>query len=355
MLPRHLRAGSKQEFSYAIDMWSLGCLLHEMLTSQTPFLQTPDLFTDFTASDFMPETNVETLFDYCQGDVTLPVDTLQDSGVSANGISLIQHLLKANPTERPSALRTLQHSWLAVVDLENTTEAESRPHQASRTPTAPSLFVTEDQCFNYFTRFIDIEKPKLRIFYTNEDLRKLAPVAKTMVEQLFVAGCKKEVAMQLSILVLYDLVLLIGLFSTLSSTRKVDLPLWASRHCLSQVRTGIKLQKWADLTIRIDDSSSMLFEEKGQRIETVQRTINEIATIYDLARPEGIRSIRFFNARQGKKNVNRKTCNTSLRGHDFSGLTRAGTVLQKSILDKFVFGEQMKKPLLVMTVTDGVV
>lgn len=97
----------------------------------------------------------------------------------------------------------------------------------------------------------------------------------------------------------------------------------------------------------------MVYEENGQRIKTVKRTINEIATIYDLARPQGIRSIKFFNAPQGKKNVNRKTCNTSLRGHNFGGLTRVGTVLQKSILDKFVFGEQMKKPLLIMTVTDG--
>lgn len=225
LLPKRLRVGSKQEFSYAIDMWSLGCLLHEMLTSRTPFLLLEDDgFTDMTALDFMPETDVEALFDYCQGDLIFPTENLQAAGVSVDGIILINKLLNANPTERPTAIRTLQHSWLAEVDLEYRTNTERDHNPAWGAIAAAGLSVTEDQCFNNFTRFVDRDKAELRIFYNDEALRQLAPIAKTMVERLFVLGCRKEIAMQLSILVLYDLVMLIGWFSTLSCTRKADVP-----------------------------------------------------------------------------------------------------------------------------------
>lgn len=191
-----------------------------MLTSQTPFLQIEDDgFTDMTASDFMPETNVEALYDYCQGDISFPVNALQARGVSLVGIGLINELLLANPTKRPTAIRTLQHAWLDGVDLECRTNSESGPNPAWGDIAAAQLSVTEDQCYKNFTRFIDSEKPELRIFYDDETLRKLAETAKAMVESLFALGCKREIAMPLSILVLYDLVMLIGLFFNPSSTR----------------------------------------------------------------------------------------------------------------------------------------
>lgn len=202
-----------------------------MLTSQTPFLQVDDDgFTDMTGVDFMPETNVEALYDFCQGDLIFPIENLQASGVSVDGIGLINRLLRANPTERPTAIRTLQHSWLADVDLGYRINAESGPNLAWGAVAAARLSVTEDQCFNNFTRFIQKEKVGLRVFYDDEALRKLAPMAKIMVEKLFVLGCKKEIAMQLSILVLYDMVMLIGSFFP-STTRKLAVSLggWGGR------------------------------------------------------------------------------------------------------------------------------
>lgn len=112
----------------------------------------------------------------------------------------------ANPTKRPTATRMLQHSWLADVDMEQWTDVESGPNPAFRDIANCWLSVTEDECFDNFTRFIDTEKVGLRVFYDDDALRKLVPIAKTMVEGLFILGCKKEIAMQLSILVLYDLV-----------------------------------------------------------------------------------------------------------------------------------------------------
>lgn len=77
--------------------------------------------------------------------------------------------------------------------------------------TTPTIKITEDECFTNFKRFLKREKSGLRVFYPgDEDLKKHAPAAKIMVEKLFGLGCKKEVALQLSVLVLYDMVMLIG-------------------------------------------------------------------------------------------------------------------------------------------------
>lgn len=80
--------------------------------------------------------------------------------------------------------------------------------------------VTVEECLKNFQKYIDQEKrgtdePKkiaLKVFYKDDkSLQDLAPAAKIMVEKLFAIGCGKEIALQLSVLILYDLVMLIGL------------------------------------------------------------------------------------------------------------------------------------------------
>lgn len=202
LLPRRFRPESR-EFSYAIDMWSLGCLLHEMLTSKTPFLQLEnDGDIDMSGVDFEPETDTELLYDYCQGDSIFPIDILQASRVSPNGIGLIKQLLQPNPAARPTAVGMLEHPWLVEADPDKRINSRS---------SSPTVHVTVDECFNNFAKFLEREKSGLRIFFDDMALKGLAPSAKAMVEGLFALGWKKEVAMQMSVLVLYDLVLLIGL------------------------------------------------------------------------------------------------------------------------------------------------
>lgn len=75
----------------------------------------------------------------------------------------------------------------------------------------PPPKITEDECFRNFQRFLSHEKPGLDVFYSNEDLKMLVPAAKKMILTLFDLGCGKEGALQLSILILYDMVMLIGL------------------------------------------------------------------------------------------------------------------------------------------------
>lgn len=97
----------------------------------------------------------------------------------------------------------------------------------------------------------------------------------------------------------------------------------------------------------------MVYDQKGARIKTLQKILNAIAEIYNLARDRGILTVRFLNATKGKKNVTVQTVKTVIKGHDYGGVTRIGTELKKKILDKFVLGIEMKKPLLVMVITDG--
>lgn len=72
--------------------------------------------------------------------------------------------------------------------------------------------VTEDDCFKDFRKYVTGEDRALNKFYKDdESLKAHTRRAKTMVEGLFELGCKKEIALQLSRLILYDLVMLIGL------------------------------------------------------------------------------------------------------------------------------------------------
>lgn len=59
---------STQRYTYALDMWSLGCLLHKLLTSDTPFLEkvttpiTEDALSGLSQSDFEAQTDMAFLY-----------------------------------------------------------------------------------------------------------------------------------------------------------------------------------------------------------------------------------------------------------------------------------------------------
>ena len=103
----------------------------------------------------------------------------------------------------------------------------------------------------------------------------------------------------------------------------------------------------------IDDSSSMISEENGERMESLAGFIDHITEIYSMANESGILAIRFMNRPGGRENWTGKS-REYLDHHIYGGVTRIGTALKKRILSEFV-AENQKKPLLVLIATDGAV
>lgn len=109
------RTGNLEEFTYALDIWSLGSLVHELLTSQTPFCETSAQIDSFDLSGFTItdlQTDMGLLYRFCQGTAAFPTDLLQSSKVTEQGIDFVRGLLLADPRERPEAVQAQQSPWL---------------------------------------------------------------------------------------------------------------------------------------------------------------------------------------------------------------------------------------------------
>ena len=90
-------------YTNAVDLWSLGCICHRLLTMESPF----------------PKTIALTR--YCLGMTELPVEALHKSTVTEEAISLVKDLMNAQPSERIDAEAALQSLWLKdVKDLDST-------------------------------------------------------------------------------------------------------------------------------------------------------------------------------------------------------------------------------------------
>lgn len=101
----------------------------------------------------------------------------------------------------------------------------------------------------------------------------------------------------------------------------------------------------------------MSYEEDGTRIGILKGVLNIINSIYKhAAEPDtGIRAIRFINNYDDKDNFLGEPSKI-IDNHYFGGTTKIGTELHKKILKPLVLGETpMKKPLLIMVITDGAV
>lgn len=101
----------------------------------------------------------------------------------------------------------------------------------------------------------------------------------------------------------------------------------------------------------------MNLEENGERKKTLERTLHEITKVYDLVNPtDGLMSVRFLNARKAENNIKNSDVPGLFKYRVYNGGTMIGTELKRKVLDRFVFMEKpMLNPLLVMTITDGVV
>ena len=90
VLGYHDQESSK--YTNAVDLWSLGCICHRLLTMQAAF------------------ENPATMIRYCSGVTTLPIETLRRHDDEA--VAFVKRLLMVSPSERYTAERALQSLWL---------------------------------------------------------------------------------------------------------------------------------------------------------------------------------------------------------------------------------------------------
>lgn len=109
------QTSNRASYARFVDIWSLGVMVHEILTSEIPFLQVDlDLISesglDFESS--VPEVDMAHLYEYCRGYRGFPMDSLENSKVSERGKDFVMGLLVANPCARMSATDALGSPWL---------------------------------------------------------------------------------------------------------------------------------------------------------------------------------------------------------------------------------------------------
>lgn len=126
LLPKRMKPAG-QIYSWSVDIWALGAIIHQVLTSQIAFLEIGETMGGFTGDsmDMEPSIDGELLLDYCTGRVAFPIASLTMQGVSANGIEFVKSLMAPNPKERASAADALQSVWFAGMASSATSNLET--------------------------------------------------------------------------------------------------------------------------------------------------------------------------------------------------------------------------------------
>lgn len=108
------------EYTNAVDLWALGCLVHQILTSRIPFTLVELESTSQESGILIPSSRtkrLDTRFNmthfaaFCDG-ADFPSEDLQNSQVSRSGVDFVMRLLVVDPESRMSAAEALNHPWL---------------------------------------------------------------------------------------------------------------------------------------------------------------------------------------------------------------------------------------------------
>ena len=79
-------------YTSAVDMWSLGCLVHWLLTQRLPF-------------------SARELYLYCIKPEEFPRTFLNAQGSTPNAIDFLARLVQPRPQDRLTASKALKHGW----------------------------------------------------------------------------------------------------------------------------------------------------------------------------------------------------------------------------------------------------
>lgn len=197
---RRRRKGEGPEtYTNAVDIWSLGTLVHVLLTSELPFLLTLNenedctdttVGSDANYSEWEDEQDLDLLRDYCEKKEVFPVASLERSLVGESGIDFVTKLLTPEPQCRPSAANALKSPWIACYQrLVNFLSSRINLYQ-----------ITEIQPHEFNQGILSTLSLKR---------------AEHMMERLCSLGCPDNIAKDLSILILYDITFFTSMYKPL--------------------------------------------------------------------------------------------------------------------------------------------
>ena len=89
--------GDSSQSRFGVDLWALGCIVHELLTNTNPFITFLD-WTKYVASSKFSE------------------DSLQSKAISRQGIEFVKGALALKPENRMTAKQALGSDWLRSDD-----------------------------------------------------------------------------------------------------------------------------------------------------------------------------------------------------------------------------------------------
>ncbi|KAK3176204.1 hypothetical protein OEA41_007527 [Lepraria neglecta] len=122
------------KYTNAVDIWSLGCVCHRLLTMRPPFSRQTALAL------------------YCTGSASLALGTAQNEAVSQEAVQFVKQLMAVQPSERLTAEIALQSVWLSKIenmDFERpSNKLVHRPKQRKGKPQKTKL--TTEDIFNLF-------------------------------------------------------------------------------------------------------------------------------------------------------------------------------------------------------------